>query len=238
MVKLGVNIDHIATLRQARKDGYPEPVVAAGICEIHGADGITVHLREDRRHINDTDVYLLRKILRIPLNLEMSIADEIVRVALSIVPDEVCIVPEKRQELTTEGGLNVISQKSKIQKVVTKLKSKGIAVSLFIDPELEQVKASKDAGADSIELHTGRYAQMKKQSDKNRELAKLIQAGHAACTLRLTLNAGHGLDYTNVVPVAKIPNMNALNIGFSIVARSVFTGLGNAVSEMKKTISI
>ncbi|MBU2614917.1 MAG: pyridoxine 5'-phosphate synthase [Elusimicrobia bacterium] len=236
MVKLGVNIDHIATLRQARKAGFPEPIYAAGICESAGADGITVHLREDRRHIQDSDVVLLRKKLKIPLNLEMSVAEAIVKFALRIRPDEVCLVPEKREELTTEGGLDVFSQKERIKKVVSRLKSKGIVVSLFIDPDKKQVEAAKIVGADCVELHTGKYAECAKMKNIKMELKKIRQAAGLAIELGLVLNAGHGLDYKNVKPIARLPNMNTLNIGFSIVAQAVFTGLYKAVKEMKELI--
>ncbi|OGS19071.1 MAG: pyridoxine 5'-phosphate synthase [Elusimicrobia bacterium RIFOXYA2_FULL_40_6] len=235
MVKLGVNIDHIATLRQARKAGFPEPINAAAICESAGADGITVHLREDRRHIQDSDVILLRKKLKIPLNLEMSIAEGIVQFALKVRPEEVCIVPEKREELTTEGGLDVFSQKTKIKKIVSRLKSKGIIVSLFIDPDKKQVEAAKIVGADCVELHTGKYAGCNKKNI-SAELNKIRQAAAFTVELGLVLNAGHGLDYKNVKPIAKLPHMNTLNIGFSIVAQAVFTGLYKAVKEMKELI--
>ena len=236
MTKLGVNIDHIATLRQARKIGIPDLIEAAKICENSGADGITVHLREDRRHIQDEDVYNLRKIVKTKLNLEMSISKDIVEVALDVKPDEVCIVPEKRQELTTEGGLDVISKKEKIKDVIKKLKSKGIIVSLFIDPDIKQVKKAKEIGADCIEIHTGRYANAINKKQKDKELEKIIHAGKFAIENGLILNAGHGLDYKNVVPIAKIQGMNTLNIGFSIIARAVFVGLENAVKEMKNLI--
>ena len=237
MTKLGVNIDHIATLRQARKIGIPDLIEAAKICESSGADGITVHLREDRRHIQDEDVYNLRKIVKTKLNLEMSISKDIVEVALDVKPDEVCIVPERRQELTTEGGLDVISKKEKIKDVIKKLKSKGIVVSLFIDPDIKQIKTAKEIGADCIEIHTGRYANAINKKQKDQELEKIVRAGKFAIENGLILNAGHGLDYKNVVPIAKIDGMNTLNIGFSIIARAVFVGLENAVKEMKNLIS-
>jgi pyridoxine 5-phosphate synthase len=237
VTKLGVNIDHIATLRQARKIGIPDLIEAAKICESSGADGITVHLREDRRHIQDEDVYNLRKIVKTKLNLEMSISKDIVEVALDVKPDEVCIVPERRQELTTEGGLDVISKKEKIKDVIKKLKSKGIVVSLFIDPDIKQIKTAKEIGADCIEIHTGRYANAINKKQKDQELEKIVRAGKFAIENGLILNAGHGLDYKNVVPIAKIDGMNTLNIGFSIIARAVFVGLENAVKEMKNLIS-
>ena len=237
MVKLGVNIDHIATLRQARKCGVPDLLSAARECEGAGADGITVHLREDRRHIQDKDVYLLRKRIKTPLNLEMSIAPEIVRIAADAIPHEVCLVPEKRQELTTEGGLDVFSQKEKIRMVIKKLKGCGITVSIFIDPDEKQVVAAKECGADCVELHTGRFAECFSRPESKTELLKLEKASKIVLKCGLILNAGHGLDYENVLPVARIPGMHTLNIGFSIVARSVFTGLYEAVREMKEILS-
>ncbi len=236
MAKLGVNIDHIATLRQARKIGIPDLIEAAKICEKSGADGITIHLREDRRHIQDEDVYNLKKIIKTKLNLEMSISKDIVEIALDVKPDEVCIVPEKRQELTTEGGLNLFPIKGKIESVISKLKSKGIIVSLFIDPDIEQIKIAKEIDADCVEIHTGKYANTKNKNQRKKELEKIIRAGKFAIDNGLILNAGHGLDYDNVVPIAKIKGMNTLNIGFSIVSRAVFVGLSNAVIEMKNLI--
>ncbi|MDI6641244.1 MAG: pyridoxine 5'-phosphate synthase [Elusimicrobiota bacterium] len=239
MPKLGVNIDHIATLRQARKETFPDPVSAAGVCELAGADTITIHLREDRRHIQDRDVYLLKQIVKTKLNLEMSIAPEIVNIAVDVKPDEVCIVPEKRTEVTTEGGLDVYSQKDKLKEVIARLKEKGIVVSLFIDPEEKQIEAAKIVGSDAVELHTGKYARSIKhraESGESIELKKLKEAGKLAVELGLILNAGHGLDYENVVPVAKIPNMHTLNIGFAIIAKAVFVGLYQAVKEMKELI--
>ncbi|MFN3967016.1 MAG: pyridoxine 5'-phosphate synthase [Endomicrobiia bacterium] len=236
MAKLGVNIDHIATLRQARKIGIPNLLEAARICEESGADGITVHLREDRRHIQDEDVYNLRKKVKTKLNLEMSISPDIVEIALDVKPDEVCIVPERRQELTTEGGLDVISKKERIEKVIDRLKSKGIIVSLFVDPDIKQIKMAKEIGVDCIEIHTGIYANATKENQRKKEFEKIIRAGEFAIKNGLILNAGHGLDYNNVVPIAKIPGMNTLNIGFSIISRAVFVGLSNAVKEMKNLI--
>ena len=236
MIKLGVNIDHIATLRQARKTGMPDILESARVCELAGANLITVHLREDRRHIQDKDVYVLRKKLRIPLNLEMSLAEEIVKIAMSLKPDEVCIFPEKRQEVTTEGGLDILSKKDRIKNVIKVLKSKKILVSMFIDPDEKQVRAAKEVGADCVELHTGKYANSKGEKERSSELKKLYRAGKLTCELGLILNAGHGLDYDNVVAVAKIPDMQTLNIGFSIIARSIFVGLHQAVKEMKNRI--
>lgn len=235
MIKLGVNIDHVATLRQARLGAFPDPVQAAKIAKHAGADGITVHLREDRRHIQDRDVTGIQKAVKIKLNLEMSLAPAIVQFACKVKPHDVCLVPEKREELTTEGGLDVLSQKARVTNAVKRLKDAGISVSLFIDPSAAQVQASKDAGADCVELHTGTYANASGAA-QNREFVKLIRAAEAARKLGLVLNAGHGLDYDNVRPVAGIKGMNELNIGFSIIARSVFVGLPQAVKEMKALI--
>jgi len=237
MVKLGVNIDHIATLRQARKTGMPDLLTAAKICVQSGADSITVHLREDRRHIQDNDVIQLRNKLDIKLNLEMSIAQDIVKFALKIKPDEVCLVPEKRQELTTEGGLNAIKYSNRLKDVIKELQKAGIKVSLFIDPDRNQVMQSKLIGADMVELHTGCYAGAKSEFLRKKELNKLTAAAQQVVKSGLALNAGHGLDYSNVVQVAKISRMNTLNIGFSIIAKSVFIGLSESVRQMKILIN-
>jgi pyridoxine 5-phosphate synthase len=228
VLKLGVNIDHIATLRQARYkagDGEPDPVAAAREVELAGAHGITVHLREDRRHIQDRDVHRLRQTIRLRLNLEMADVPEIVAIAEEIRPDEVCLVPEKRAEVTTEGGLNVTGKS--LPRTITRLKNAGIAVSLFIDPGPEQVRASADAGAQYIELHTGAYA-----SGKKGELKKLIAAAELAHKLGLRVNAGHGLNYQNTPGILAVPQLETLNTGHSIVSRAVFVGLGQAVREM------
>ena len=232
MVKLGVNIDHVATIRQARFTKYPDIIGAAGIVEDAGADGITVHLREDRRHIQDKDVYLLRKKIKTRLNLEMAVSEPIVKIALKVKPDSSCLVPEKRRELTTEGGLDVYGQKSKVKKVVKRLKKKGIIVSLFIDPEEKQVKAAKEVGADYVELHTGLYAAAKTKDQHKDELERVQQAAKMARKLSLGVNAGHDLTYRNVVPIAAIDDIEELNIGHNIVARAVFVGLEQAVREM------
>jgi len=236
MANLGVNIDHVATLRQARFTTYPDPIEAARICEKEGADGITVHLREDRRHIQDRDVYSLRKMVRTKLNLEMAATHKMVEFALRVVPDEVCIVPEKRRELTTEGGLDVWGQRRRLAGVVKRLKKKGILVSLFIDPEPRQVRAAKEVGANCVELHTGAYAEAKSERSRLKELEKLKKVGKLAVELGLRLNAGHGLNYENVRPVVEIPGVEDLNIGHSIICRSVFVGLAQAVREMKRLI--
>jgi pyridoxine 5-phosphate synthase len=228
VLKLGVNIDHIATLRQARYkagDGEPDPVTAAREVALAGAHGITVHLREDRRHIQDRDVHRLRQTIRLRLNLEMADVPEIVAIAEEIRPDEVCLVPEKRAEVTTEGGLNVTGKS--LPRTITRLKNAGIAVSLFIDPDPEQVRASADAGAQYIELHTGAYANGKKG-----ELKKLIAAAELAHKLGLRVNAGHGLNYQNTPGILAVPHLETLNTGHSIVSRAVFVGLGQAVRDM------
>jgi pyridoxine 5-phosphate synthase len=222
----------VATLRQARRARFPDVAAAARAAREGGADSITVHLREDRRHIQDKDVALVRKEPGLRLNLEMAATDEMVRIARVIRPDSVCLVPEKRQELTTEGGLNVARGLVRLRETTRRLRSAGIAVSLFIDPDEEQVRAAKDAGAEWVELHTGRYANAK-PPERAGELAKIRSAGAAALGLGLGLNAGHGLDYDNVGPVAGIDGLRELNIGFSIVARAVFVGLETAVREMK-----
>ena len=236
MANLGVNIDHVATLRQARFTPYPDLIEAVKICEKAGAQGITVHLREDRRHIQGRDVYSLRKIVNTKLNLEMAATQQIVEIALRVVPDEVCLVPEKRRELTTEGGLDVWGQRRRLTGVVGRLMKKGILVSLFIDPEPKQVRAAKEVGADCVELHTGTYAEAKGKTKQLKELRKLKQAGKLAVKMGLRLNAGHGLNYLNVRPVARIPGIEDLNIGHSIISRSVFVGLAQAVREMKRLI--
>ena len=235
MAKLGVNIDHVATLRQARGGRRPEPVLAALEAKRGGADGITLHLREDRRHIQDADVWRVKKESPLPLNLEMALHPGIIRVALRLRPEKVCVVPEKRREVTTEGGLDVISKKGKVGRAVSRLSRKGIEVSLFIDPDLAQVRMAKKLGAEAVELHTGSYANALGLK-KKRELKRLRRAAAEGRRLGLIVNAGHGLDYDNVRPVARIPQMNELNIGHSIVARAVFTGLKEAVREMKRLI--
>jgi pyridoxine 5-phosphate synthase len=232
MADLCVNVDHVATLRQARREREPDPVSAAVIVEAAGAQGITAHLREDRRHIQDRDVELLRQVVKTKLNLEMAATEEMVAIALRLKPDECTLVPEKRAELTTEGGLDVVPQVRKLQDVCGRLRSAGIEVSLFIDPDPRQVEAARQAGADTVELHTGCYAQAAKEAGREQEYARLLQAAQAAQANGLKLNAGHGLDYRNVKPVAALPNIRDLNIGFSIIARSLWVGLDLAVREM------
>ena len=236
MPKLGVNVDHVATLRQARGVTFPDPVKAASICERAGADSIICHLRQDRRHIQDKDVYTLRKTVKTKFNLEMSTIEEIVKIALKVKPDEATLVPEKRRELTTEGGLDVVKNRIKVARAVERLLKKGIFVSLFIDADKRQIEASKEVGAPFIEIHTGTYAEAKDSRKKRVELNKIKEATRYAGVLGLKVNAGHGLDYTNVKDIAKIPNMEELNIGFSIISRAVFAGLDKAVREMKRLI--
>jgi len=236
-MKLGVNIDHVATLRQQRKGKFPDPVYAGLIAQAHGADSIVAHLREDRRHIQEQDVRILRQALAIPLSLEMAATDIMERFALELAPARVCLVPEKRQELTTEGGLDVIAHRTALKKTISRLSAKKIEVSLFIDPDPDQIKCARSLGADTVELHTGRYADAPVGPAQNKELAQLVKAGELAVRLKLKLHAGHGLDYRNVASVAQIHGMEELNIGFSIISQAVFTGLGPAVKEMKQLIS-
>lgn len=236
MPMLGVNIDHVATLRQARGEVFPDPVKAAQVCECSGADSIVCHLRKDRRHIQDRDLFKLRKSVKGKLNLEMSTIDEIVKIALKVKPDQATLVPERREELTTEGGLDVIKHKSRVARVVKMLSKGGIVVSLFIDPKRPQIKASEDVGASYIEIHTGRYANAATLSSRKRELRRIKESCLYAHSIGLGVNAGHGLDYENVKNIAKIPVIKELNIGFSIIAGAVFIGLGDAVKQMKSII--
>lgn len=236
MIKLGVNIDHVATIRQARRTYEPDPVTAATLAVLGGADVITVHLREDRRHIQDRDVKLLRDVVFTKLNLEMSSAPEIVNIALEVKPEQVTLVPEKRQEVTTEGGLNVVSQKKVLTDVVKKFKDAGILVSLFIDPEEDQISATKDVGAQYIELHTGNYANARDVIVIRKTIEKLQAGRKIAQNLGLHVNAGHGLTYQNVGLLVESLDIEELHIGHSIVSRSVFVGIQKAVSEMKEII--
>ena len=238
MLSLGVNIDHIATLRQARRTVEPDPVAAAVIAELAGADGITVHLREDRRHIQERDVRLLRQTVRTHLNLEMAATDEMVAIALEIKPDYVTLVPERREEITTEGGLDVAGQVSRLSEVVSQLQGSGIPVSLFVDPDPIQIAAAAQVGARWVELHTGRYAEASSEAQREAELAQLRQASQQAIQLGLRVNAGHGLTYWNVGPVARIPGMEELNIGHSIISRAVLVGLDRAVREMRQAMGL
>jgi len=236
MPRLGVNIDHVATLRQARGGREPDPVWAAALAELGGAEGITVHLREDRRHIQDRDLRLLRETVAVGLNLEMSVEPGIVEIAVRTRPDQVTLVPERRTELTTEGGLDVVGQFARVAEAVARCRDAGLAVSLFIDPDPAQVEASRRAGAGAVELHTGRYADAPTGADRERERRALADAGAGAVALGLALHAGHGLNYQNVGPVAAIAGMAELNIGHSIVSRAVFVGMEKAVREMKTCI--
>ena len=230
---LGVNIDHIATLREARGITYPDPVQAAIEAEQAGADGITLHLREDRRHIQERDVLLIREVLQTRMNLEIANTDEMLAFAEKVRPEHVCMVPEKRQELTTEGGLDVKSGLSAIQTACQRLDAKGIEVSLFIDPDEAQIIAAKEAGAPAIELHTGAYAEADSPQAMEAELERLKAAVYCGLKHDLIVNAGHGLNYQNVEPVAAIAGINELNIGHSIIGRALFVGLKEAVKEMK-----
>ena len=237
MLKLGVNIDHVATLRQARyrgkEKGEPDPIEAALICEAAGAHGITAHLREDRRHILDRDIWALRDVIKTRLNLEMANSPEIVEIALRVKPDIVCIVPEKREELTTEGGLNAAANLDPLRATTARLKNAGIEVSLFIDPDPAQVEASAKIGAGFIELHTGTFAeQYHRKKERAEETQKLIDSARQARSLGLQVNAGHGLNYQNVSGLFTVPHLVELNIGHSIVSRSVTVGLATAVKEM------
>ncbi|HMM44752.1 MAG TPA: pyridoxine 5'-phosphate synthase [Candidatus Macondimonas sp.] len=231
---LGVNIDHVATLRQARRTAYPDPLQAALIAEQAGADSITVHLREDRRHIQDRDVRLLRELVQTRLNLEMAVTGEMVALALALAPQACCLVPERREELTTEGGLDVRSREADIAEVCRRLEMAGIEVALFIDPDPEQIAASLRTGATAVELHTGGYAGATSPAERARELARLAAAADLAAQEGLKVHAGHGLNYHNVGPVAALTPIVELNIGHAIVARAVLTGLTGAVREMKR----
>lgn len=235
--KLGVNVDHFATLRQARGTDYPDPVKAALMCQEAGADSIVAHLREDRRHIQDRDVFELKSNLDIMLNLEMSIASPIVDIAVALCPRQATLVPEKRQELTTEGGLDVVGLGSRLKTAVERLQDRGIAVSLFIEPDDGQILASLDMGVKIIELHTGRYADAKTGSERISELKKIVHASEFAHQNGLMVNAGHGLHYENVRDIAKIPQINELNIGHSIVSYAAFYGISKAVKDMLSAIA-
>ncbi len=236
MIRLGVNIDHVATVRQARRANEPEPVAAALLAMLGGADSITVHLREDRRHIQDRDVRLLRPLVP-RLNLEMACTDEIIEIACDVKPDEATLVPEKRQELTTEGGLDVVNHKAAVADTVKRLVAQAITVSLFIDPDPKQVVVSKAVGAQAIEFCTARYSEVLIETEREMELEKLRQATAQALGLGLHVHMGHGLNYTNVKPIVRIPGVEELNIGHSIVARAVLVGFERAVREMKEAMT-
>jgi pyridoxine 5-phosphate synthase len=236
MLTLGVNIDHVATIRQARRTVEPDPVAAAVLAELGGADGITAHLREDRRHMQDRDIRLLKETVRTHLNLEMAATEEMVGIALEVLPAYVTLVPERREEVTTEGGLDVVSGGDHLASVVDRLQSANIPVSLFIDAETTQIATAAKIGAKFIELHTGTYAEAKSTDDRAKELSKLRQGCETALELGLRLNAGHGLTYWNVRSVALLPGMEELNIGHTIVSRAVLVGMERAVREMKQAI--
>ena len=230
-LELGVNIDHIATLRQARGTAYPDLLEAAFLVKEAGADAITIHLREDRRHIQDADVYQIRKQVNTRLNLELAATDEMIDIACDVHPDDACVVPEKREELTTEGGLDILGQFDRLQKATLKLTENEIRVSLFIEPTIEHIKRVPDIGAPIIELHTGTYANATGDAQK-RELDRIIEATEYAKSLGIQVNAGHGLDYSNTTAIAKIPEISELNIGHSIVSRAVFVGISRATRQM------
>jgi len=237
MATLGVNIDHVATVRQARRTVEPDPVWAAALAELGGADAITVHLREDRRHIQDRDLDVLRQTVQVKLNLECAIAPAMIDIACRVKPCQVTLVPEKREEVTTEGGLDILAHRVATTEAVRRLIDAGIAVAMFIDPCARQIDASVDLGAAAVELHTGCYANAESAATRHDELVKLARAGVMVRQAGLELNAGHGLTYRNVVPVARIEGMGELNIGHSIVARAIFVGLTQAVREMRQLIA-
>jgi pyridoxine 5-phosphate synthase len=231
--RLGVNVDHVATLRQSRRTTYPDPIAAAILAELAGADQITIHLREDRRHIQERDLQIMRRTVTTRLNLEMAATQEMVKIAYEVKPDVVTLVPERREELTTEGGLDVVAGRDAVRRIVKTLHDADIKVSLFIDPDLDQVKAAHRAEAEVIELHTGRYCDARLAADRRRELSRILDACKAATKLGLEVAAGHGLNYQNVNPVAAITEIEELNIGHAIVARAVLVGFERAVREMK-----
>lgn len=237
MIKLGVNVDHVATLRQARRGQEPDPIVAAALAELAGADGITIHLREDRRHIQDRDLQMLRDTVSTRLNLEMACSKEIIAMALKVRPDQVTLVPEKRQEVTTEGGLNVLAEREKIAATVQRLQKGGIRVSLFVDPDEEQLAAAAGTGADYVELHTGVYARAKEDQSREGPRKQLERGAQFSHELGLGVNAGHGLNYFNVQPICRLPHIEELNIGHSIISRAVLVGMDRAVREMKSLMT-
>lgn len=233
MAKLSVNIDHVATLREARKGNEPDPIMAAILAELAGADGITIHLREDRRHINDRDLYLLKETVKTKLNLEMANTKEIIDIACKLKPDQVTLVPEKREEITTEGGLDIVSKADEVAKGINKFHNTGIMVSLFIDPEEKQVKMAKSLGADIVEINTGRYSVYYKSPQERDELKNIKIAVNTANEVGLIINAGHGLNYKNIINIARENKViNEYNIGHSIISRAVLTGMEKAVRDM------
>lgn len=237
MPELGVNIDHVATVRQARRTYEPDPVWAAMAAELGGADGITIHLREDRRHIQDRDLRILRETVAIKLNLELAANDEIVGIACATRPDQATLVPERREEVTTEGGLDLLADPDTVRRAIERLRSAGIGVSLFLDPDPRQLEFAATLGVQAVELHTGTYA-LAKGIEQQQQLERLTRAGKLIRDLGLTLHAGHGLNYHNVIPVAQIHEMHELNIGHAIISRALFVGLERAVSEMKSRLSL
>ena len=236
MIRLGVNVDHVATVRQARRVDVPDPVEAALLAEAAGADGITVHLREDRRHIQERDVRLLRQRLHTKLNLEMAVTPAMLGFAENVRPDDACFVPEKREELTTEGGLDVVSHRQKIREGTQRLQSLAVRVSLFVDPETAQIEASRDAGAHAVEIHTGAYCNAL-SVEREKQLQAILEASKLAQSLGLEVHGGHGLNYDNVLAIAQIPEIAELNIGHSIIARAIIVGIEQAVREMKDLLS-
>jgi pyridoxine 5-phosphate synthase len=237
MAQLGVNIDHVATVRQARRTNEPDPVWAATLAQLGGADGITVHLREDRRHIQDRDLRVLRDTVTVKLNLELAAHDEIVAMACQTKPDQATLVPEKREEVTTEGGLDVLAGGKRVTDAIEKLRAAGIKISLFLDPDKRQIDAAAKLKVDAVELHTGEYALTANDEEQAKELARLVNAAKQVRSLGLVLHAGHGLTYRNVKPIAAIEGMTELNIGHSIVARAIMVGFEQAVREMKNLIA-
>lgn len=240
MVKLGVNIDHVATVREARKTNEPDPVWAATLAELGGADAITVHLREDRRHIQDRDLRVLSESVAVPINLELACAADVLAIACEVTPHQATLVPERREEVTTEGGLDVLGARAKVADAIRRIKDAGIVVSLFLDPDSAQIDAGAELAADAIELHTGAYAHATARHsscDTQGELETLVAAGRRVRAAGLVLNAGHGLTYRNVKPIAAIDDMHELNIGHSIIARAIMVGLEQAVRDMKRLIS-
>lgn len=233
MVELGVNIDHVATLRQARRGNQPDPVAAAVLAELGGADSITIHLREDRRHIQDRDLHVLRQTVSTRLNLELACSNDVLNIAIEVKPDQATLVPERREEVTTEGGLDILSDTPRVAEAVKSLQAHGIFVSLFLDPEEDQIRAAAGLGVEAVELHTGQYA-LERGEKRKHQLQRLQQASSLIRQLGMQLHAGHGLDYQNVQAVAAIAEMHELNIGHSIVSRSVMVGMREAVSEMKR----
>ncbi len=239
-IRLGVNIDHVATVRNARRTFEPDPVHAAVIADLAGADQITLHVREDRRHVNERDLKMIKEVIHSRVNLEMAVTEEMVRIAKEVKPHQVTLVPEKRQEITTEGGLDVVNQKERVEQAVKELKEAGITVNIFIDPEPQQIRAAKEVGADAVELHTGAYAEAFARNDEEeveKELNRLKRAAKVAKEVGLKVYAGHGLTYKNVRKVAEIPEIEELNIGHSIVANAILLGLKEAVEKMIKLIN-